>query len=124
MPAFALLLGASIASLNLCTDEYLMLLAKPREIASVTMLSHDPLESPLWREGRRHPSNNGSIENVIPLRPKVVLTMGGGGRATGLIASRMGIRVVDLAPATRLDDVARNVRTVAAALGDKRRASP
>jgi iron complex transport system substrate-binding protein len=124
MPAYALLLGASIASLNLCTDEYLLLLARPQEIASVTMLSQDPLESPLWREGRRHRANNGSIEDVVSLRPGILLTMGGGGRATGMIARRIGIRAVDLRPAATLDDVERNFLTVAAALGDVKRAAP
>ena len=49
MPASALLIGARIASLNLCTDEYLLLLARPQEIAGVSFLSQDPLESPLTR---------------------------------------------------------------------------
>jgi iron complex transport system substrate-binding protein len=124
MAASVLLLGASIASLNLCADEYLLLLARPREVASVTMLSHDPLESPLWRLGRRHRSNGGSIEDVLSPRPNVVLTMGGGGRATGLIARRIGIRALDLAPAAKFDDVESNLRIVATALGDPNRATP
>ena len=44
MPASALLAAASIASLNLCTDEYLLLLARPHEIASVSFLSQYPQE--------------------------------------------------------------------------------
>ena len=51
MPASALLAAASIASLNLCTDEYLLLLARPQEIASVSFLSQDPQELPLWKAG-------------------------------------------------------------------------
>ena len=86
MPASALLIGASVASLNLCTDEYLLLLARPPEIASVSFLSQDPLKSPLWRSARRYPANRGSIEDVLDRRPDIVLTMGGGGRATRLIA--------------------------------------
>ena len=65
MPASALLIGASVASLNLCTDEYLLLLARRNEIASVSFLSQDPLESPLWRSARRYPANRGSIEDVL-----------------------------------------------------------
>lgn len=124
MPAFALLAAASVASLNLCTDEYLLLLARPREIASVSFLSQDPLESPLWQEARRHPSNRGSLEQVLKQRPNLVLTMGGGGRATSLIARRLGIRAVDLRPVSALDDVAFNFRRVAAALGEPQRATP
>ena len=125
MPAFGLLAAASIASLNLCTDEYLLLLAKPHEIASVSFLSRDPQESPLWRAARTHRSNRGSLEDVmIAAKPSLVLTMGGGGRATSLIAGKLGIRAVDLRPAASFDDVAANLRTVARALGEPGRANP
>ena len=124
MPASALLAAASIASLNLCTDEYLLLLAKPQEIASVSFLSQDPQESPLWKLARAHHSNRGSLEEVLEWRPRTVLTMGGGGRATSLIAHRLGINAVDLRPAGSLDDVGSNFRAVAAALGEPERARP
>ncbi|MEO5612412.1 MAG: ABC transporter substrate-binding protein [Sphingomicrobium sp.] len=124
MPASALLIGASIASLNLCTDEYLLLLARRDEIASVSFLSQDPEESPLWRIARRHPANRGSIEDVLTLRPDIVLTMSGGGRATRLLAQRLRIRPVEIRSAATLEDVASNLRTVAAALGEPKRAQP
>ena len=124
MPASALLIGASVASLNLCTDEYLLLLARPQEISSVSFLSRDPGESPLWRSARRFHANRGSIEDVLARRPDMVLTMGGGGRATRLIARRLGIRSLDIGSPASLADVARNLRTVAAALGEPRRAQP
>ena len=124
MPVSGLLAAASIASLNLCTDEYLLLLAKPQEIASVSFLSHDPQESPLWRIARQHHSNRGSLEQVIGVKPNVVLTMGGGGRATSLIARRLGIRAVDLRPVSTIEDVSVNFRMTAGALGDPQRAKP
>ncbi|MEO8176005.1 MAG: hypothetical protein ABI626_05030 [Sphingomicrobium sp.] len=124
MPALALLIGARIASLNLCTDEYLLLLARPGEIASISFLSQDPDESPLWQQARRYPANRGSIEDVLTRQPDALLTMGGGGRATRLLAARLGMRSVELASPNSLDDVATNLRTVAALLGDPRRADP
>lgn len=124
MPASALLAAASIASLNLCTDEYLLLLAKPQEIASVSFLSQDPKESPLWKLARGYHPNRGSLEDVLEWRPKTVLTMGGGGRATSLIARRMNIRAVDLRPVSSLDDVSFNFQAVAAAIGHPERARP
>ena len=99
MPAFAFLAAsaaARIASLNLCTDEYLLLLADPRAIVSVSYLSQDVRESPLWQSARAHRGNRGSLEDVISLKPDLVLTMGGGGRATALLAKRLHIRAVDL----------------------------
>jgi iron complex transport system substrate-binding protein len=127
MPASALLLAASAvraASLNLCTDEYLLLLAEPRQIAAVSYLARDPLETVLWRQARRYPGNRGSIEEILPLRPNLLLTSGGGGRATALLAGRLGMRTVDVPYAASLDGVADNLRRVAVALGHPDRADP
>jgi iron complex transport system substrate-binding protein len=123
MPASALLAAASVASLNLCTDEYLLLLAKPQEIASVSFLSQDPAESPLWKLARGHQPNRGSLEDVLSARPSLLLTMGGGGRAASLIARRLGIQVIDLPPAMSVGDVSANLVKVATALGEPRRAT-
>jgi iron complex transport system substrate-binding protein len=124
MSASALLLAARVASINLCTDEYLLLLGKPQEIVSVSYLSQDSLESPLWRQARRHHGNHGSVEQVLKTRPTLVLNMGGGGRASSLIASRLKMRSLDLPAPDSIDGVAANLKTVATALGDPRRAVP
>jgi iron complex transport system substrate-binding protein len=129
MPASAFLLLASgsaarVASLNLCTDEYLLLLGRPQQIVSVSYLSRDPLESPLWRQARRYRANRGSIEDVLTARPTLVLTMGGGGRATALLAKRLHLDVIDLPYAADLEGLARNIRLIASVLGDPARAEP
>lgn len=128
MPASALLLGASaavrVASLNLCADEYLLLLARPDEVAGVSYLARDPAESALWRQARPHPGNRGALEEVINTRPTVVLTMGGGGRSSALLARRLKLHSVDLKLPATLEDVEANLRIVARALGDERRAAP
>lgn len=122
MPASAFFLLASgavrAASLNLCTDEYLLLLARPEQIASVSYLSQDPEESALWRQARQYKGNRGSIEDVLTLRPSLVLTMGGGGRATALLARQMHLQVIDLPYAADLRGIAGNLRLVASALGE------
>ena len=125
MPGFASLLAASTlraASLNLCTDEYLLLLARPGEVVSVSRLAQDPAESPLWRRARAYPANRGAIEQVLGQRPNLLLTMGGGGRSTGAIAARLGMKVLDLPYPASIGDVAANMHIVAGALGDARRA--
>ncbi len=57
LPASALAQAADaalrVASLNLCTDELLLLLGQPRQIVSVSHLSHSPHETALWRHGAR-----------------------------------------------------------------------
>ena len=128
MPASVLLLGASaavrVASLNLCADEYLLLLARPEEIAGVSYLARDPSETALWRRARGHPGNRGSIEEVLKARPSVVLTMGGGGRSSALLATRLKLKSLDLTLPATLEDVEANLRVVARVLGDERRAAP
>ena len=128
MPAFASLLAASgvlrVASLNMCTDEYLLLLARPQEIASVSRLSRDPADSSLWRLGQRFPANRGDLESALRTRPTLLITMGGGGRATSTIAQRMGLKTIDLPFPATIADVEGNMALVARALGDEKRAGP
>ena len=113
-----------VASLNLCTDELLLLLADPRQIASVTHLSRNPAETPLWRRARAFAVNDGSLVSVVASRPDLVLTMGGGARDRAGIAARLGIRLLDLPYPLTLDDVGRSASVVAAALGRPAAASP
>lgn len=127
MPGFASLLVASealrVASLNMCTDEYLLLLARPQQIASVSRLSRDPADSSLWRIGQRFPGNRGDLESALRTRPNLLLTMGGGGRSTAMIARRMGLRTIDLPFPMSIGDVAANMDRLASALGQPARAA-
>jgi iron complex transport system substrate-binding protein len=126
MPVSASALAASIvvraASLNLCTDEYLLMLARPNQIVSVSHLSQSPHESRLWRAARRYSSNSGSLESVLRFRPNVVLTMGGGGRDTARIARRLGIHLLDLSFPSSIAEVQRQSAQVSALLGTPERA--
>jgi len=106
-----------VASLNLCTDELLLMLAEPGQIVSVTHLSQQEAETPLWRQAGRYRRNDGSLTSVTSLRPDLVLTMGGGGRDRLRIASRLNIRTLDVPFAASLADVEANIRSVGQALG-------
>ena len=121
MPVSALLLGASVAvraaSLNLCTDELLLLLARPGQVVSVTHLSQQEAETPLWRQARGYLRNDGTLLDVVPRRPTLVFTMGGQGHDRAAIARRLGIRTIVLPYPQSIDDVIGSVRTVSAALG-------
>ena len=126
MAASALLLATSVrlASLNLCSDEYALLLAHPGEVVSVSRLSHDLAESALAPLAKRAASNRGRIEDIVATRPTVVLTMGGGGRSSATIAGALGLTVIDLPQPATVADVAANLTRVATALGDRTRAKP
>ena len=122
MPGFASLSVASAlaikaASLNLCTDELLLQLAAPGQIVSVTHLAQQTAETPLWRQARHYPSNDGTLLDVVPHRPTLVFTMGGQGNDRQAIARRLGIRTIVLPFPQSIDDVIASVRTVSGALG-------
>ncbi len=106
-----------VASLNLCTDELVMMLAAPAQIVSVTHLAQQQAETPLWHQARRYRRNDGSLLSVVPMRPDLVVNMGGGGRDRLRIAERLGIGTVDLPFARSLADVAESIRRLSLALG-------
>lgn len=108
---------ARVASLNLCTDELLLLLAASTQIVSVTHLSRSEAESPLWRVARRYPKNDGSLLSVAALKPDLVLTMGGGARDRVGIARKLGIRTLDIPYPRTISDIEAGIGKVAGALG-------
>lgn len=110
------------ASLDLCSDEYLLLLARPAEIASLSRLAHDPADSLLWRRSRGLPANRGLVEDLIGSRATLLVTMGGGAKASGAIARRIGLGTLTLPYPSTIAEVEANVVRVARALGDERRA--
>ena len=59
---------------------------------------------------------------MIATRPTLLLTSSGGGRATSLIAGRLGIRTLTLGYPASIAEVEANMVRVATALGDARRA--
>ena len=105
-----------VVSLNLCTDELLLVLAEPGQIASVTHLAARPEETPLWEQARGHRTNDGTLASVVELRPDLVLSMGGAGDRMG-IASRLGVTAIDLPFPQTLDQLIEQIRQAAAALG-------
>lgn len=106
-----------VASLNLCTDELLLLLGKPGQIASVTRLAADLAETELAPLAKSVPRNDGRMESLVPARPDLVLTGGFTNAYSAAMAKRLGYRVVDVPPPQSLAEVRRNIRSVALALG-------
>ncbi len=64
----------SVASLNVCTDQLVMLLAAPGQIASLSYLADDPSLSFLHEKATGYPKNHGRAEEVFLTHPDVVVT--------------------------------------------------
>lgn len=64
--------AASVASLNLCTDQYLLRLA-PERAQSVSFLARDPSLSSFASRAQAIPINEGRIEELMRAQPDLIL---------------------------------------------------
>jgi iron complex transport system substrate-binding protein len=110
-----------VVSLNLCTDELVLVLAAPDQVASVTHLAHSPDEFAFWRTARHHPANDGSVGSVVGMRPDLIVTMGGLARDRERLARRIGAELLVLPFPQNLDDIEAAVMTLAERLGREAR---
>jgi iron complex transport system substrate-binding protein len=121
----ALLLGAvapaaapnHVVSLNLCTDEMLLVAARPGQIASISKLGADANETPLAAHAGGLLINNGRLTDVLDQHPDLVLTMGDSPQQAAL-AKRLGIRLIALPYPQSPAEVVAQVQQVAALLGN------
>jgi len=100
-----------IVSLNPCLDAILVQVADRAQIAAISHYSHDPEASSIGPLGRTYPKTYGSAEEVVALRPSLVLTGQYGGAASRAALSRLGVRTELFGvPATIAESVAQVVR--------------
>jgi iron complex transport system substrate-binding protein len=108
---------ARVVSINLCTDQLALAVAAPGQLVSVSRLSQDPRSSAMAGAAARLPANASRAEDVYLRRPDLVLASTFTSRATISMLRRLGVPVVEVAPATSLADVSARLRQVGAALG-------
>lgn len=63
-----------VASLNVCTDQLVLVLAAPGQIAALSRFAGDPRLSASAARARGQPTTRGTAEEVFSLRPDLVVT--------------------------------------------------
>lgn len=113
-----------IVSLNLCTDELLMRIADPSRIAAITYLSRQPVNAPLGLDhiAARLPVTRGLAEEVVRLKPDLILAGQFAASGTATLLSRLGYRVETFAPENSFEDMRANIRRLGELVGESRRA--
>lgn len=106
-----------IASINLCADQLLLMLADPEQILTLSNLSHNKSGSWFYEKARQYPTNTGTSEEVFPLNPDVVLAGAFDTQNTVTLLRQLGMQVEVMQVATTLEDVFSNIRIVAKAAG-------
>ncbi len=104
-------------SMNLCTDQLLMLLADPEEIISLSYLARREDVSVMAQQAKRFPANHGQAEEIMRQQPDLVLAGVFPTRATVFMLKRLGFKVAVLPVARDFKTIVQNIRTVANATG-------
>ncbi len=107
-----------IVSMNLCTDQLVMLLADRERIASVSFLAADPHVSALAGEVGGLRLNHGLAEEIMLMNPDLVISGTFTTRPTVFLLRKLGYPVVEVPVASSLDDIRSNIRAVAEAIGE------
>ncbi|NOZ54064.1 MAG: ABC transporter substrate-binding protein [Gammaproteobacteria bacterium] len=111
-----------IASVNLCTDQYLLLLADPDTIATVTWLSQKPKSSYYYERALSIPLNHGEAEEIIAYAPDLVLAGFYTAGTTTRLLQQLGYRVELFDHPRSIAQVREQLRRMGELLGRRARA--
>ncbi|MGC9419088.1 MAG: ABC transporter substrate-binding protein [Rhodovulum sp.] len=111
-----------VVSINLCTDQLAMLVAAPGQLVSVSDLAADPRSSAMAEAARAFRANRGGAEEILALRPDLVLAGRFSDPATLSMLRRLGIPVEQFDLTRSLDEIPAQLRQAGRALGREARA--
>lgn len=109
----------TVASVNLCADQLVLLLAEPQQILSLSNLSHDPAGSFLYEQARGYPTNKGNSDQILALEPELIIAGEYTTRFTVKLLRELGMRVETIPIANSLEQLYTNIESVATWLGRK-----
>ena len=110
-----------IVSLNLCTDQLLMMLA-PDRIAALSVLATDPLLSVMAAQAGKYPLVRGDAEEVLRFDPDLIVAAPFAARATVDLLRRLQRRVLVAELSQDVDGLEQTLRGVAREVGAVERA--
>jgi iron complex transport system substrate-binding protein len=108
---------ARIVSLNQCLDAILVELVPTRRIAAVSHYARDPLASPIAALAAHLPITYETAEEIVALRPDLVLASRHSGIATRNALRRVGIHYELFDVAFTVKDSIAQIRRIAALVG-------
>lgn len=113
-----------VVSQTVGTDEMLLALAKPGQVAALSELARDPEFSAVARQARNYPSlePNGDAESVLKFHPTLVLCADYSRPELVAQLRQAGVKVLLFDRYTTLDDVYGNLLLLGRALGTEARA--
>jgi iron complex transport system substrate-binding protein len=108
-----------IASMNVCTDQLLLPVADPEQIVGLS-----PFSRAAWltKNPRPYPTLSGGAEDVLVLRPDVVIASMFDKRSTRELLKQHGLRLVEFVVPRNLSEVKDQIRQLGEIVGHPDRA--
>ena len=111
-----------IMSMNVCTDQLVLLLAEPEQIASLSDLSLDTSLSYLHAEAAPYPKNSGRAEEVFLAKPDLVVTGTFSLHNTTRLLETLDFAVEEFAYDQSVDTIPGEIRRMGALIGQDAKA--
>ncbi len=102
--------GPRIVSMNVCSDQLLLTLADPDQILGLSRFSRDDWQSWAAGEARRYPILSGGAEDVLVLKPDIVVASLFDKRTTRDLLKAKGLHLVEFTVPRTLDEVKHQIR--------------
>jgi iron complex transport system substrate-binding protein len=94
-----------IASMNVCTDQLLLTLADPAQILGLSRYARDGFESFAADDARRYRILSGGAEDILLLRPDVVVASLFDKRSTRELLREHGLQLAEFSVPRNIDEV-------------------
>ncbi len=111
----------AVASINLCADQLVLLLADSDQIRSLSNLSHEEAGSYYFEKAREYPVNEGHAEQIFGLQPDVVIVGQYSSQHTVAMLQEVGLQIQTLPIANNIETVFQNILSVAKWVGHPQR---
>jgi iron complex transport system substrate-binding protein len=123
LPVFAGGAPRRVVSQTVGTDDLLMAIAAPGQVAALSHLARDPRYSPTTQAASRYPAlRNGEAEDILRFRPDLVLVAPYTQAETIALLKRAKVALVVLDRFETLDDLYHSARLIGQALDRSQRA--
>nr|WP_319388807.1 ABC transporter substrate-binding protein [uncultured Cohaesibacter sp.] len=122
LPAVSHARPMRVVSINLCTDQLAMLVADPEQLLSVSNLALDRNSSVMVEQAKHYLINHAKAEEVIRLKPDLVLAGTHTSKNTISLLKRLGVRVELFAPDSAFDTIRQKILRLGVVLGQEDKA--
>jgi len=112
-----------VVSQTIGTDDVLLALAGPGQIAALSHLAHDPLYAPDAKSAKKYPTLKGSsAEDILRFKPDLVLMASFSPPDSVAVLKKAGIKLYIMEKYETLEDVYECLRQVGDLLGQRQKA--